>query len=97
MSTSGLVPWIYEEDPDARHAIASEVLREMQSLMQHPGWRRLRHVIDQKITAGRDEMERTGQNVDLQRGALKALRNIKGLPEHAIERAGVELEAHRGE
>jgi hypothetical protein len=69
----------------------------MQSLMQHPGWERLVKVIDQKITAGRDAMETTGRDIDLQRGGLKALRMVKGLPQYAIERAAAELKLHRGE
>jgi plasmid stabilization system protein ParE len=97
MSAQGLVPWIYEDDPDARLAMADQVLREMQSLAEHPGWLRLQQVLNQKITAGRDEMERTGRNVDLLRGAVRAVREIKGLPEYAIERAHAELSLHRGE
>lgn len=97
MTTPGIVPWIYEDDPERRHALAGEVLQEMQSLLQHPGWKRLAGTIDQKVTAGRDAMERTGRDIELQRGGLKALREIKGLPAHAIDRAGAELALHRGE
>ena len=96
MTATGIVPWIYEDDPETRHALAGGVLHEMRSLVEHPGWQRLAKVIDQKITAGRDEMERTGRDIEMQRGALKALRIIKGLPDHAIERATAELDHHRG-
>lgn len=97
MSVKGVVPWMYEDEPDVRHALAGQVLGEMQSLLQHPGWRRLVDTIDQKITAGRDGMERTGQNIELSRGAIRALREIKALPDFAIERADLELARHRGE
>lgn len=97
MSAAGLVPWIYEDDPDARLAMADQVLREMQSLAQHPGWLRIQHVLNQKVTGGRDEIERTGRNVDLLRGGVRACREIKGLPEYAIERANAELSLHRGD
>lgn len=97
MSEKGVVPWIYEEDPESRHVLASEVLGEMQSLARHPGWKRIMDTIDQKITAGRDSMEATGRDIELKRGALKALREIRGITDFAIERADAELSKHRGE
>lgn len=96
MSAEGLVPWIYEDDPELRENLAEGVLREMHSLMQHPGWARLCKVIDQKIVAGRDTLEQ-GRDTDTTRGAIKALRIIKGIPQDGINRAAAELKLHRGE
>lgn len=88
---SRVLPWIDEADPDTREALAAGVLAEMESLQEHPGWQRVVAVIDQMIVGARDEMERTGRDVDLFRGGLKASRKIKGLPQLAIERATAEL------
>lgn len=94
--SDGVVPWIYEDDPETRELLAEEVVREMHSLLDHPGWKRLVKVIDQKVTAGRDEMERTGRDIDIQRGAIKMLRLVKNIPQRAVESATAELDKHRG-
>lgn len=97
MTQKGVVPWIYEDDPELRLALASEVFSEMKALVEHPGWARLCDTIDQMIVAARDKMESTGQNIEQLRGGLKALRKVRGIPEHAIERANAELALHRGD
>jgi hypothetical protein len=83
-------------DREVREALAQSSVEEMLELTGTAGWLLLVLCLDASIEDLLNDLARSSKDDEQNRGAIRALRHVRRLPENLIRAAAVELDKHRG-
>ena len=87
--------WLTTPDPAEREAIAANLYDEVVALAQSPGWTKMADAIERQVTDALNDLARTSEDDEQNRGVIRALRHVLSMPENLIRAASLELDKHR--